>query len=78
MFSGFKAFLATSLYAGTKCAKNKHTRVSPDAETCSLNNWSDCSLVLLEIPHLLLKADAESTRVFFREGRKGVGGNSYM
>ena len=46
------------------------TRVSPDAETCSLNNWSDCSFVLWEIPHLLLKADAESTRVFV-EGRRG-------
>lgn len=47
--------------------QNKYTNehwVSPDAETCSLNNWSDCSLVLWGIPHLLLKADAERTRVF--------------
>lgn len=52
---------------------NIHMRVdaffSPDAETCSLNNWSDCSLVLWEIHHLLLKADAESTGVFEEEGR---------
>ncbi|KAM7391497.1 hypothetical protein PAMP_022182 [Pampus punctatissimus] len=75
--SVFKAMLAT-LYAGTKCAKKQiytSNMRSPDAETCSLNNWSDCSLVLLEIPHLLLKADDESTRVFVeREGGGGRGG----
>lgn len=60
----FKALLATSVYAGTKCTHTGFPWCSP--EGCSLNNWSDWSLVLWEIPHLLLKADAKSTRVFFR------------
>lgn len=62
------------------CKKKKEKNIytqeddfSPDAETCSLNNWSGCSLVLWEIPHLLLKADAESTRVFEEEGGRTDG-----